>query len=92
MIIRENTEGEYSGLEHESIPGVVESIKVRKNKFSMVTDNVFQWIPLSKCSLQIVTRDKIERIARMAYDYAVLNNRKKVSTLSVIHMKLTYFI
>ncbi|KAI6648060.1 Isocitrate dehydrogenase [Oopsacas minuta] len=28
VIIRENTEGEYSGLEHESIPGVVEYLKV----------------------------------------------------------------
>jgi len=28
VLIRENTEGEYSGLEHESIPGVIESIKV----------------------------------------------------------------
>jgi len=27
-IIRENTEGEYSGLEHSSFPGVVESLKV----------------------------------------------------------------
>jgi isocitrate dehydrogenase (NAD+) len=27
-IIRENTEGEYSGLEHQSIPGVVESLKI----------------------------------------------------------------
>ena len=25
---RENTEGEYSGLEHEVVPGVVESLKV----------------------------------------------------------------
>ncbi|CAI4231602.1 unnamed protein product [Auanema sp. JU1783] len=56
VLIRENTEGEYSGLEHESIPGVVESIK-------------------------IVTRDKIERIARMAFEYALLNNRKKVTAV-----------
>jgi isocitrate dehydrogenase (NAD+) len=28
VTIRENTEGEYSGLEHEIIPGVVESLKV----------------------------------------------------------------
>lgn len=28
VIIRENTEGEYSGLEHQSYPGVVESMKV----------------------------------------------------------------
>ena len=27
-IIRENTEGEYSGLEHQSYPGVVENLKV----------------------------------------------------------------
>ncbi|KAL1919678.1 uncharacterized protein VTP21DRAFT_1609 [Calcarisporiella thermophila] len=27
-IIRENTEGEYSGLEHQSHPGVVESLKI----------------------------------------------------------------
>lgn len=28
VVIRENTEGEYSGLEHEVSPGVVESLKV----------------------------------------------------------------
>src|SRR5690606_17289769 len=28
VVIRENTEGEYSGLEHELVPGVVESLKV----------------------------------------------------------------
>ena len=30
VTIRENTEGEYSGLEHEVVPGVVESLKVRE--------------------------------------------------------------
>lgn len=28
VVIRENTEGEYSGLEHESVEGVVESLKI----------------------------------------------------------------
>lgn len=28
IIIREQTEGEYSALEHESVPGVVESLKI----------------------------------------------------------------
>uniref|UniRef100_A0A673M5K0 Isocitrate dehydrogenase [NAD] subunit, mitochondrial n=1 Tax=Sinocyclocheilus rhinocerous TaxID=307959 RepID=A0A673M5K0_9TELE len=28
IIIRENTEGEYSSLEHENVPGVVESLKI----------------------------------------------------------------
>ena len=27
-LVRENTEGEYSGLEHQSYPGVVESLKI----------------------------------------------------------------
>ena len=31
VTIRENTEGEYSGLEHEVVPGVVESLKVSNN-------------------------------------------------------------
>ncbi|KAJ4478209.1 hypothetical protein J3R30DRAFT_3657499 [Lentinula aciculospora] len=53
-IIRENTEGEYSGLEHQSYPGVVESLKVS-------------------------TRSKAERIHRFAFDFALKNNRKKVT-------------
>lgn len=53
-IVRENTEGEYSGLEHQSIPGVVESLK-------------------------LITRYKTERIARFAFDFAIKNNRKKVT-------------
>jgi isocitrate dehydrogenase (NAD+) len=55
-IIRENTEGEYSGLEHQSYPGVVESLKV-------------------------ITRTKSERIARFAFDFALRNNRKKVTCI-----------
>ncbi|KAL7237274.1 hypothetical protein ACSBR2_003543 [Camellia fascicularis] len=56
VVIRENTEGEYSGLEHEVVPGVVESLKVM-TKF---------------CS---------ERIARYAFEYAYLNNRKQVTAV-----------
>lgn len=33
VTVRENTEGEYSGLEHEVVPGVVESLKVRACRF-----------------------------------------------------------
>ena len=28
VVIRENTEGEYSAMSHEAIPGVVEALKV----------------------------------------------------------------
>ncbi len=34
VTIRENTEGEYSGLEHEVIPGVVENLKIITKKAS----------------------------------------------------------
>ena len=35
VTIRENTEGEYSGLEHEVVPGVVESLKVDLAKLAL---------------------------------------------------------
>lgn len=56
IIIRENTEGEYSGLEHETTPGIVESLK-------------------------IVTRTKIDRISRFAFQYAKKYGRKKVTAV-----------
>lgn len=33
VLIRENTEGEYSGLEHEAKKGIVESLKVSDYSF-----------------------------------------------------------
>ncbi|CAD5210488.1 unnamed protein product [Bursaphelenchus okinawaensis] len=56
VLIRENTEGEYSGLEHESCKGVIESLK-------------------------IVTRKNIERIGKFAFEYALLNNRRKITAV-----------
>jgi isocitrate dehydrogenase (NAD+) len=35
VVIRENTEGLYSGLEHEVVPGVVESLKIITEKASL---------------------------------------------------------
>lgn len=56
VMIRENTEGEYSGLEHSAVPGVVESLK-------------------------IITEEKSTRIAEYAFQYALANNRKKVTAV-----------
>ncbi|CEF63640.1 Isocitrate dehydrogenase [NAD] subunit gamma, mitochondrial [Strongyloides ratti] len=56
LMIRENTEGEYSGHEHETVPGVVESLK-------------------------ICTREKLERISRFAFEYALAHNRKRVTAV-----------
>jgi isocitrate dehydrogenase (NAD+) len=56
VIIRENTEGEYSGLEHQVVPGVVESLK-------------------------IISAEKCQRIAEYAFQYAMANNRRKVTAV-----------
>ncbi|XP_062872138.1 isocitrate dehydrogenase [NAD] subunit gamma, mitochondrial [Trichomycterus rosablanca] len=43
IIIRENTEGEYSSLEHESVPGVVESLKIiTRNNSLRIADYAFK--------------------------------------------------
>ncbi|XP_036389615.1 LOW QUALITY PROTEIN: isocitrate dehydrogenase [NAD] subunit gamma, mitochondrial [Megalops cyprinoides] len=43
IIIRENTEGEYSSLEHESVSGVVESLKIITRLNSLrIADYAFQ--------------------------------------------------
>lgn len=43
-LIRENTEGEYSGMEHESVPGVVESLKIiTKTKCERIARFAFEF-------------------------------------------------
>jgi len=43
-IIRENTEGEYSNLEHESVPGVVETYKIiTAEKSTRIANFAFQY-------------------------------------------------
>lgn len=44
MTIRENTEGEYSGIEHEIVDGVVQSIKLITEEASRrVAEFAFQY-------------------------------------------------
>jgi isocitrate dehydrogenase (NAD+) len=56
IIVRENTEDLYAGVEHRVGPDAAESIK-------------------------IITRAASERIARYAFEYAVANNRRKVTAV-----------
>src|SRR6266478_6292869 len=56
VIVRENTEDLYAGIEHMVTPDAAESIK-------------------------IITRAASERIARYAFDYAVANDRRKVTAV-----------
>ncbi|MFO0131775.1 MAG: isocitrate/isopropylmalate family dehydrogenase [bacterium] len=55
-VFREITEGEYSGIEHEIVPGVIESIKVTTKEASL-------------------------KIAKYAFEFAFLSNRKKVTAV-----------
>jgi isocitrate dehydrogenase (NAD+) len=56
VIVRENTEDLYAGIEHMVGPDAAESIK-------------------------IITRAASERIARFAFEYAVANDRRKVTAV-----------
>lgn len=49
VVIRENTEGEYSGLEHEVYPGVIESIKVITKSASLrLAEYAFEYAHLTQ--------------------------------------------
>jgi isocitrate dehydrogenase (NAD+) len=56
VVVRENTEDLYAGIEHVVVPGVVESIKV-------------------------ITEKASTRIAKFAFEYAVRENRKKITAV-----------
>jgi isocitrate/isopropylmalate dehydrogenase len=44
VVIRENTEGEYCGIEHEVVPGTMQSIKViTKNASTKVANYAFRY-------------------------------------------------
>jgi len=49
VVVRENTEGEYSGLEHEVIPGVVESLKlITRDASTRIAEFAFRYAKLNK--------------------------------------------
>ncbi|OIJ19453.1 isocitrate dehydrogenase [Anaerobacillus alkalidiazotrophicus] len=65
VIVRENEEDLYAGIEHQQTPEVVQCLK-------------------------LITRPGSEKIIRYAFEYAVKNNRKKVTCFSKDNiMKLT---
>ncbi|MEB1807796.1 MAG: NADP-dependent isocitrate dehydrogenase [Bacillaceae bacterium] len=65
VIVRENEEDLYAGIEHQHTPEVVQCLK-------------------------LITKPGCEKIIRYAFEYAVKNNRKKVTCLTKDNiMKLT---
>lgn len=76
IIIRENTEDLYAGIEFESgkaeankLIGLIESLQAKK----IVPDSAISIKPISKFAS--------ERIVRFAFEYALKNNRKKVTAV-----------
>ncbi|CCE63242.1 hypothetical protein TPHA_0E01480 [Tetrapisispora phaffii CBS 4417] len=63
IVIRENTEGEYSGIEHEIVPGVVQSIKLITRKASeKVIKYAFEYTrSIGRSNLIVVHKATIQR-------------------------------
>ncbi|XP_045384890.1 isocitrate dehydrogenase [NAD] subunit beta, mitochondrial isoform X2 [Lemur catta] len=88
VIIREQTEGEYSSLEHEVRPeklgGAGMEVGERWSSFPR-SPSCFSFLTQSargviEC-LKIVTRAKSQRIAKFAFDYATKKGRGKVTAV-----------
>ncbi|RMY81632.1 hypothetical protein D0861_08230 [Hortaea werneckii] len=74
-IIRENTEGEYSGLEHQSVNGVVESLKIitRAKSERIANKAVYDVIAEGK----VRTRDMGGSSSTHEFTRAILNSMEK---------------
>ncbi|XP_003373203.1 putative isocitrate dehydrogenase, NAD-dependent [Trichinella spiralis] len=70
VTIRENTEGEYSGIEHEVLTSVEFSCVITVN----IIDGVVQ-------SIKLITKEASYRIAKFAFEFARKNNRKTVTAV-----------
>lgn len=100
FIVRQNTEGEYAMLEHEV------SIRVFKIFLYMVHLKCIQErilaflyslqsVPGVVESMKVITRENSERVARYAFDFAVKNGRKKITTVhkaNIMYVSFTIFI
>src|SRR3954463_7368789 len=77
IIVRENTEGEYVGIEHEVVPGVVESIKIITEKASTrVSKFAFQYArDFKRKTIHAVHKANIMKMS----DGLFLNCARKVS-------------
>lgn len=76
VIVRENTEGLYSGIEfEEGKPETAEFIGCVKRL------NGREILPDSGISLKPISRQATQRIARYAFDYARANGRRKVTSV-----------
>ncbi|CAI5940858.1 unnamed protein product [Closterium sp. NIES-64] len=83
VVVRENTEGEYSGLEHEVVPAGEQALfgahSAARYAFHLNLSRLISCRP--KPSPQVVSKFCSERIARYAFQYAYLNGRRAVTAV-----------
>jgi isocitrate dehydrogenase (NAD+) len=76
VIVRENTEGMYSGIEFDiGTPELKEMVSTVKRLGGP------QLREESAISIKVISRQASERIVKFAFDYAVKNNRRKVTAV-----------
>ena len=73
VLIRENTEGEYSGIEHE--------VRLSTTNVCLPHDEVFKVVDGVVQSIKLITWDASERVARYAFHYAEGSGRKRVTAV-----------
>lgn len=85
VIIRENSEDLYAGIEFEE--GSPQTLKLIKEIEEYARKKI---LPDSGISIKPISRFASERIARFAFEYALKNNRKKVTCVTKANiMKFT---
>ncbi|MBU0504305.1 MAG: isocitrate/isopropylmalate dehydrogenase family protein [Candidatus Omnitrophota bacterium] len=85
VIIRENSEDLYAGIEFEE--GAPETRKLIKEIEGFSNKTVR---PDSGISIKPISKSASEKIARFAFEYALINNRKKVTCITKANiMKFT---
>lgn len=87
-IIRENTEGEYSGLEHQSVPGVVESLKIiTRAKSERIAKFAFSFaLANGRSKVTCIHKANIMKLADGLFRSTFHNVAKEYPTLEVNDM------
>ena len=94
VCVRQNTEGEYAMLEHENVPGVVESLKVVTDKsterlcrfaFDYARDNGRKKVTLvHKANIMKITDGLFLEVSkRVAKDYPEIEHDNMVKSLQI---------
>lgn len=74
VVVRENMEGMYSGIEFDT--GTPEAAQVIGKINELSKKKI---APSAAISIKVITPEATEKIVRFAYEYARANNRKKVT-------------